>query len=403
MNTSSPSGRSIVTGFVLATLGLAGCADLAVEGGTPGEQDAIVTTNGLASINGLAVHNGLASLNGLAIHNGLAVHNGLSSTEGLMTTVDGRNTISYLVRCALPAGHQITKQDQNNNWYTFKGALGVAPSWETGECDLTCQQAVSACMMAHINTAGVHIPLWIDSPLTAIGWGLNPQYPNREGTFFGNIFTPNSAGNIEAFYCNGMGWNKDVVPGRLGANQQGAPYTNPYLSAANPNGYCLPCASSRPDGPDSCPANGTTFATPITVWRGQAFQAELATTKGGTVVNCPSCSGGKRLSNITTPTTISGIFSATTGSHSVIVYYTNGDSVAHNLQVNVYCSGTTSSGNNLSRTSGSGAWFPPTGGWDKVGSVQLSQSGFLAGNNNWMTLSPVNNGRGPDLDWVEVE
>ncbi|MEA2700058.1 MAG: hypothetical protein QOI66_4329, partial [Myxococcales bacterium] len=296
------------------------------------------------------------------------------------------------------------QQDQYNNWYTFKGAIGVAPGWETGACDLTCQQAVSACMMAHINTAGVHIPLWMDSPLTAIGWGQNPQYPNREGTFFGNIFTTNSAGTIDAFYCNGPGWNKDVVPGRLGANQADAPYANPFISGTNPNGYCLPCASSRPDGPDSCPANGTTFATPITVWRGQAFQAESATTKGGTVVNCASCSGGKRLSNITSPTTITGIFSATIGSHSVLVYYTNGDSVAHTMQINVYANSTTtgSVAGTVKKTTGGGASFPPTGGWDKVGSALVAPSGFVSGTNNWMTLTPIN-GRGPDLDWVEVE
>src|SRR5260370_40357410 len=93
---------------------------------------------------------------------------------------------------------------------------------------------MSACMMAHVNTAGVHIPLWLDSPLTAIGWGQSAHYPNREGTFFGNIFTPNSTGTIDAFYCNGPGWNKDTVPGRLGANQTGAPYTNPFSTSHRP-------------------------------------------------------------------------------------------------------------------------------------------------------------------------
>ena len=38
-----------------------------------------------------------------------------------------------------------------------------------------CQELVSACMMAHVNTAGIHIPLWLDAAAPAIGWGLSSQ------------------------------------------------------------------------------------------------------------------------------------------------------------------------------------------------------------------------------------
>lgn len=38
-----------------------------------------------------------------------------------MTTAAGRNTVSYLVRCALASSDSVTKQDQTGASYTFKG------------------------------------------------------------------------------------------------------------------------------------------------------------------------------------------------------------------------------------------------------------------------------------------
>jgi hypothetical protein len=88
--------------------------------------------------------------------------------------------------------------------------------------------------MAHINTAGVHVPLWVTAQPTYVGWGLNPEYPNQEGSFFGNIFITGAHGydstKVAAFYCNGVAYDQCTVPGRIGAGQVGAPYTDPYLS-----------------------------------------------------------------------------------------------------------------------------------------------------------------------------
>src|SRR4029077_1947737 len=127
---------------------------------------------------------------------GLPGANGLSETSGLITTDAGRKVISYLIRCALPSGHSITKAG-----YTFQGDIGLCPQWEYGPIqyvsgvhndmngDRTCQNLVSACLMAHINTAGVHVPLWMDSESSKVGWGVSTNYPKQEGTFFGNILT----------------------------------------------------------------------------------------------------------------------------------------------------------------------------------------------------------------------
>ncbi|HXI59794.1 MAG TPA: PA14 domain-containing protein, partial [Polyangia bacterium] len=254
---------------MIATTSLMACQEVADLNQSNHESTALSAENGLPQINGLNVYNGLNSYNGLNVYNGLNTYNGLNSYNGisnlsLMGSDSGRKTVSYLVRCALPAGHQITKQDQYGNWYTFPGAIGVGPGWENGTCDQSCQEAVSACVMAHVNTAAMHIPIWLDSPAAAIGWGRNSSYPNQEGTFFGNIFLPSSSGTINAFYCNGPGFATSVVPGRLGVYQQGAPYRNPFGDNAQCASNCVAADSPNTgDGYKSCMG----YSNPVTVWR----------------------------------------------------------------------------------------------------------------------------------------
>src|SRR3954464_14957177 len=89
--------------------------------------------NGLSLLNGLSLTNGLSgnglSGNGLSGNglsgNGLIMDalnaSGLTASTYLMNNASGRSTVSYLVRCALPTGHSITKQDATGASYTFAG------------------------------------------------------------------------------------------------------------------------------------------------------------------------------------------------------------------------------------------------------------------------------------------
>jgi hypothetical protein len=245
-----------------------GCADLNGANEVDESHQMLATTNGLGTVNGLSSTNGLGTVNGLSSTNGLGTVNGLSSTNGLMTTAPGRATVEYLVRCALPAGVSITKRDQNGASYTFAGELGLAAGWQNGGCNTDCQETISACMLAHINTAGVHIPLWVVAQDRSVGWILSPQYPNQEGSFFGNIFTTGAHGTdpskVPAYYCNGIDYNDDVVPGRIGANQVGAPYVDPFKG----HGYCKDSCT-----PADMPYNKSGFKAcngwnhVLTVWR----------------------------------------------------------------------------------------------------------------------------------------
>ncbi len=128
-------------------------------------------------------------------------------------------------------------------------------------------------MLAHVNTAGIHVPISIVAQNSAIGWGQDPNYPNQEGTFFGNMFQLNNVGRIDAYYCSGPGFDKDVVEGRIGAKQTGAPYRNLFASGFCHINGCVPSdakTNNVPDGYKACAMGEgpmSAWNETITVWR----------------------------------------------------------------------------------------------------------------------------------------
>jgi hypothetical protein len=184
-----------------------------------------------------------------------------------MGSSSGRKTVSYLVKCALPAGRRIIKKDQYGASHTFYGGVGVAPAWETGACTDSCQRWISACMLAHINTTGTSLPIWVvadPAKQSHIGWARSSTYPNQEGSFFGNIFTSPP----RAYYCGGRNINAAAVAGRLGAGTSGAPYTNPWGANAACDDHCT--RSESPYGQSGykfCYGNDAV----MTVWRKASY------------------------------------------------------------------------------------------------------------------------------------
>jgi hypothetical protein len=261
---------SLCVGLSLAAATLGGCAgETGDDVGTTEVQADLVTVNGLNSLNGISLSNGLNSVNGISLSNGLALSSGLANGTGLMSTTLGRTQVAYLVRCALPPTASIVKQDQNGTNYTFTGLLGMAPQWQNGACDQTCQENISSCMLAHVNTAGVHIPLWMVSNNSAVGWGLDPSYPNEEATFFGNIFTAGAHGTsqttVPMYYCAGPQIQVNPPSGRLGSAQINPPYVNAFGSQyAQCSTKCTAADSPyQVDGFKACAG----WNNPVTIWR----------------------------------------------------------------------------------------------------------------------------------------
>jgi len=223
------------------------------------DNESLSQINGLSSLNGFCAKNGYRAKNGLELTAGLATEVGLPSTAGLMTTAEGRSSVSYLVRCALPAGRTVVKKDQYGTSYAFSGMIGLAPEWETGKCGPACQEWVTSCMLSLVNTTGQHVPVYLMASAPQIGWGRDPAYPKQEGTFFGNIFLDMP----QAYYCAGRDYGSPI-DGRIGSNQTDPPYTD----IAGPNAPCSAVRCTAGDGPAGKDGWKSCWGWnhPITVW-----------------------------------------------------------------------------------------------------------------------------------------
>jgi hypothetical protein len=120
---------------------------------------------------------------------GIWINNGLDDPD---------DTLRYLVECALPEGHAITKRIDGRE-HTFEGLVGIAPEWEDDECDEDCQEWVSACLLARTNVSGKEVNIWMRADHPAIGEGSSLEYPTLEASFFGNLFADGSSG----YFCAG--------------------------------------------------------------------------------------------------------------------------------------------------------------------------------------------------------
>jgi hypothetical protein len=222
------------------------------------------SANGLTAANGLCAANGLSSANGLSVANGLSSANGLASANGLMTTTMGRRTVQYIASCALSSSQTLSKNDQYGTPHSYPGSIGLATNWLSGSISAADEANVSACLMARINSAGMHVPLWMDAAPSSIGWGQSSTYPVQEGAYFGDVMRAASDGTVHAWFCNGRDWTKAVVPGRLGADKTSGIYTNPFGQDALCDNFCTKYGT---DGYTAC--NGVT--NPITVWRQSSY------------------------------------------------------------------------------------------------------------------------------------
>jgi hypothetical protein len=123
----------------------------------------------------------------------------LDSEDGLdpakLDTASRRATARYAIECALPLGESVTKVI-GGEAVEFHGALGLAPEWQDGECEVDCQEWVSACLLARTNVSGQTVGLWLNADHPAIGFGSNPSYPNYEASFFGNLFADDDTGYL---------------------------------------------------------------------------------------------------------------------------------------------------------------------------------------------------------------
>ncbi|WP_232537343.1 hypothetical protein [Cystobacter fuscus] len=224
--------------------------------------------NGL-SLNGLSL-NGL-SLNGLSL-NGLSL-NGLNSEDFItwFNSADGGNLaghetlMKYMVRCAVPEGEvRVFVNPTTGVRYVWEGGMGLAPLWSGGTpATLAEQQVISACLAAHVNNHGVHVPISVLGK-DSMG-GIVPYsrvelmtFAQREACFFGNVFVPGGtlfAGN----HMDALSPEQSTPRpcGLLGLGMM----SNPACTQMQRIGQCLDHCRLEPNGYfySECTYNGVTY------------------------------------------------------------------------------------------------------------------------------------------------
>src|SRR3569623_739995 len=272
--------------YLLALVLVSGCmVDTDIE--TSASDEALTSTNGL-SLNGLSL-NGM-SLNGLSL-NGVSL-NGLSLNGldlGLATTqftswfqtdpVSAAAQVSYIVKCAKPTGQNVTwTNPATGTSYTWPGELGLAPLWTNRAMTTAEQQVMSACMVAHANKFGVHVPIAVEG-LTAAGTMI-PQaagelttYSVREAGWFGNTATGEGI-----YVClDHMPWTAAVSSPRACAIDIQPPNTV--------RAVCPPITYAGPCGP-LCPPDATKTYSTSCKWNNKPYVPLVTRMPPSSVYTC---------------------------------------------------------------------------------------------------------------------
>ncbi len=196
--------------------------------------------------------------------------------------------MKYFIKCTQAAGDAVTY-----GGYTWYGALGLAPNWRLGGSSITVadQEAVSACLMAHVNALGNSVRVSMRSPSPAIFTGSAEMsaYPQGEGAFFGNLFGPARL----AYACSrqiSKPLSCSSVPGttiQYGEISEYNPSGGTGRSCASLTGGCglyyvgtcnLICGSFPSGGVPSCTYGGRAFTHVMTTFQPAPTTADICDT-----------------------------------------------------------------------------------------------------------------------------
>jgi hypothetical protein len=129
----------------------------------------------------------------------------------LLKSKAGRDVLTYLIRCALPAGQKVGGVS-GGKVYSFSGLVGVAPTWLNQSLSLSGRRWMTACLLAHVNAYDEEVPISLrgNHPALSTTASESAQFTAEEMSFYGDLFTQGSGG---MFACAGKGlqvkWPED--------------------------------------------------------------------------------------------------------------------------------------------------------------------------------------------------
>lgn len=239
--------RALLGGSLLA---LTGCSLGAGEEGAALEEseDVSVHEEALSSSNRLSMNRLKASSLGVAnlSTTPLSADGVTLAPTNLIKSKDGRDVLTYLIRCALPPGKKVNAV-WNGKVYFYSGLVGVAPAWLTQPLSLSGRRWVTACLLAHVNAYGVEVPISLrgNHPALSTTAPEAVQHPMEEMSFYGDLFTP---GAQEMFACAGKGlqaqWPED--PDEYQAKRSCSSDGSCSMSVVGP------CYDVTPSATDAC-------------------------------------------------------------------------------------------------------------------------------------------------------
>ncbi|WP_437590932.1 hypothetical protein [Sorangium sp. So ce1000] len=141
-----------------------------------------------------------------------------------LTDPNARDVLGYIVSCALGPSDQLKTTDPTSPTSpTWKGELGLCPSWGKGAPSEECQQLVSACLLARVNRLHRRVPVRLT--------GHNLTLPRDSVA----VETRYPRGDVNAGHSEGtpiMAFSRGWSPGQVGRCTPNEPVT---LSISDPS------------------------------------------------------------------------------------------------------------------------------------------------------------------------
>ncbi len=376
-------------------IGLVVLATVACEGPEVAPSTSEVRSDNGLRLNGLRL-NGLR-LNGLRL-NGAFVDWFNNQDGGDIAMHD--NLMNYVIACALPAGQSTSFDDSHGVTHVWTGGLGLAPAWLDGPASETDTQWVTACLMAHANSATPapkHIQISVrgNAPALATTAIEVDTVKTFDGVYFGDGFrdgggyfvcsattTPPAANYVESLLKD---WGRQCFYKGDGCG---------VFTVVNCATACqVPAAGSSYMFGPTCTANGKSYQAIDAYVPGFKRARDFTRSSGVGTVACVNCVDNLALSGLSSSTTSARVPAVvkSTGSYLMDVRYANGSTVTQYLKIQID-STTVMNG-------ASDKWsFPPTGGSDTWAQVSIPAS-IAANATLWLKGTGTT---GPRVDSVSL-